>query len=116
METSILKTVRKSIVGSVENTFFDEDLIMAINAGFLTLSQLGLGPEEGFIVEDESEEWSDFTNDETLFATVKTYICRKVKQEFDPYSNSTLNESLQNSIDELEWRLRHVAEFQMTKG
>lgn len=116
METSILKTVRKSVTGSVENTYFDDDLIMAINAGFLTLTQLGLGPEGGYMVEGESDTWNDFTNDETLLATVSTYICRRTKQEFDPHANATLNESLQRSIDELEWRLRHAAEFQMTEG
>lgn len=115
VEKSILKTVRKSVTGSIENNFFDQDLIMGINAGFLTLTQLGLGPEEGFAIEDDTAEWEDFTDDELLLNTVNTYICRRTKMEFDPPSNSTYSESLRRSIDELEWRLRHAQEFHVDK-
>lgn len=112
-EKSILKTVRKFITGSNENTFFDEDLIMGINTCFLTLTQLGLGPSEGFVVEDDKDEWSDFTEDELLLTTVNTYVCRRTKYEFDPPSNSSAVISLKESIDQLEWRLKHAQEFQI---
>ena len=114
MESSILKTIRRSITGSSENTFFDEDLIMAANVGFLTLTQLGVGPEEGFIVEDEKTKWEDFTDDELLLTTVNTYICRRTRLEFDPPTGSVL-EALKASIDQMEWRLRHAVEIQMGK-
>lgn len=115
IEKKILKRVRRFCTGSDENTFFDPDLIMGINTCFLTLTQLGLGPEEGFIVEDGTEEWEDFTDDEKLLSTVDAYVCRRTKYEWDPPTNSTAATSLKESIDQLEWRLRHAQEFHIDK-
>lgn len=116
IEKSILKRVRKFCTGSDENDFFDEDIIMGINTCFLTLTQLGLGPEEGFIIEGATEKWEDFTDDEILLTTVDSYVCRKTKLEFDPPASSALLTALKESVDQLEWRLRHAVEIQLKEG
>lgn len=112
MESSILKTVRNNVVGNEDDISFDGDLILAINSAFLTLSQLGVGPLEGFMVTSEKDKWDDFTDDELLNIPIRTYICRKAKHDVDPPSNPTLLGALKDSINELEWRLRHVEEIQ----
>lgn len=56
MEESILISIKKLLGISDDYTQFDEDIIMHINTVFLNLNQLGVGPEEGFSIEDDSAE------------------------------------------------------------
>ena len=104
---SILTSIKKLLGISKEYKQFDDDIIMHINTVFLNLTQLGVGPEEGFMIEDDSSEWSDFVdiyNNAQLHA-IKTYIYLKVKLLFDPPLSSSVIESTNRMISELEWRL-----------
>lgn len=108
---SILTSIKK-LLGIAEGyTQFDADVIMHINSVFTTLTQLGVGPSEGFYIEDDSTIWEDFIPDLTKIQAVKTYIYLKVKLLFDPASvgSSTLA-SYERQIQELEWRLNVIAE------
>jgi hypothetical protein len=87
--------------------YFDEDIIIHINSAFATLNQLGVGPEEGFEIEDESAIWSDFVND-SRFNSVKSYVFLSVKQIFDPPTSGSLSESINRQLQELTWRLSIV--------
>ena len=58
---SILGTVSK-LLGS-EDEYFEPDLITHINSVFATLQQLGVGPEDGFSISDDTALWSDYTSD-----------------------------------------------------
>lgn len=49
MDDSILNTIKKQLGITEDYTVFDSDLIVHINSVFLTLSQLGVGPDEGFL-------------------------------------------------------------------
>lgn len=109
---SILTSIKKLLGISEGYTQFDGDIIMHINTVFLNLTQLGVGPSEGFSIEDESSEWSEFIdieNNAQLHA-VKTYIYLKVKLLFDPPLSSSVIESMKRTIDELEWRLNAAVE------
>ena len=103
---SILTSIKKLLGIAEEYTHFDNDIIMHINSVFMTLTQLGVGPSEGFYIEDNSAEWTDFIEDMTKLQAVKTYIYLKVKLVFDPGSvgSSTLA-AYERQIQELEWRL-----------
>lgn len=100
---SILNTIKKLLGIQPEYTNFDEDIIVGINTAFATLNQIGVGPPEGFMIEDETQTWNDYITSTNL-VMVKTYIHQKVKLAFDPPNGSVL-ESLNRSISELEWRL-----------
>ena len=100
---SILNTIKKLLGIQPEYKNFDEDIIVGINTAFATLNQIGVGPPEGFIIEDENQTWADYITSANL-VMVKTYIHQKVKLLFDPPNGSVL-ESLDRSISELEWRL-----------
>lgn len=102
---SILISIKKLLGITEDYTQFDEDIIMHINTVFLNLNQLGVGPEEGFMIEDDSTEWYDFDADDMLLRSVRTYIYLKVKLLFDPPLSSSVVESMNRMISELEWRL-----------
>jgi hypothetical protein len=78
---------------------------MHINTVFLTLRQLGVGPDEGFMIEDKEMLWEDFLEDPTELQAVKTYMYLKVRLLFDPPVSSAVIESTNRMIAELEWRL-----------
>ena len=102
---SILTSIKKLLGIEEEYTQFDSDIIMHINTVFLNLTQLGVGPAEGFLIEDDSATWGDFIGDSNQLQAVKTYVYLKVKLLFDPPLSSSVTESINRIISELEWRL-----------
>lgn len=105
---SILTSIKKLLGIQQDYTHFDADIIMHINTAFLTLSQLGIGPSKGFMIEDKEDFWEDFFTDD--LEAVKTYVYLKVKLVFDPPTSSAVMESMNRQISELEWRLNVAAE------
>lgn len=108
---SILTSIKKLLGIAEEYEHFDADLIMHINSVFMTLTQIGVGPSEGFYIEDEETIWEDYIADRNKLQAVKTYIYLKVRLLFDPGSvgSSTLA-SYERQIQELEWRLNMAVE------
>lgn len=102
---SILTSIKKLLGIDEEYTQFDNDIIMHINTVFLNLTQLGVGPEEGFLIEDDAATWDDFIGDSNQLQAVKTYVYLKVKLLFDPPLSSSVIESINRIVSELEWRL-----------
>lgn len=102
---SILTSIKKLLGIEEEYTQFDADIIMHINTVFLNLTQLGVGPSEGFLIEDDTAIWEDFIGDSSKLQAVKTYMYLKVKLLFDPPLSSSVTESMNRMIAELEWRL-----------
>lgn len=105
MEASILTSTKKVLGLAEAYTAFDEDILMHINAAFSTLSQLGIGPVGGFMIEDETAEWADFVVPQEQLNTVKSYIYLRVRMLFDPPSTSFHLEAMQRQITEFEVRL-----------
>lgn len=110
MEESILLSIKKMLGITADYTHFDPDIVMHINSVFMTLKQLGVGPINGFIIEDESTHWSDYIDDPLEYQAVKTYIYCKVKLIFDPPQSSAHIEALKQNAAEYEWRLNLDAE------
>lgn len=107
---SILVSIKKLLGISEDYTQFDDDLIMHINSVFLNLMQLGVGPTEGFLIEDDYATWDDFIGDSISLQAVKSYMYLKVKLLFDPPPSSAVIESTNKMIAELEWRLNTAVE------
>lgn len=104
---SILTSIKKMLGIDEEYTHFDADIIMHINSVLMILTQLGVGPAEGFVIEDDTSTWVDFipeANAAQLHA-VKSYIYMKVKLIFDPPLSSAVIDSMNRQIAEFEWRL-----------
>lgn len=102
---SILNSVKKMLGNGEEYEYFDLDLIMHINSVFSTLTQLGVGPAEGFSIEDADSKWTDFVDDTVQLGFIKPYVYKKVKLAFDPPQSSFVLEALKQQIAEEEWRL-----------
>lgn len=107
---SILDTTKKSLGLDADYDAFDTDIILLINSTFSTLNQLGIGPIGGFMIEDKSKLWSEFTQDDLKINSVKTLMYLKVKLMFDPASTSFVLTSIENQIKEYEWRLNAVVD------
>lgn len=105
MEDSILISTKKILGVAEEYTAFDLDIITHINTAFSTLTQLGVGPRTGFMIEDETAVWSDFIVNDLQNNSVKSYVFLKVRQLFDPPTTSYLIAAVDQQIKELEWRL-----------
>ena len=110
MEASILFSVKKVLGLAPTYTIFDEDILIHINSTFGILDQLGIGPEGGFFIEDESASWEDFVVPTNQLNLVRTYIFLKVRMLFDPPTTSFLIEAMNNQIKEYEWRLNTFRE------
>ena len=102
---SILTSIKKLLGIAEECEDFDTDLILHINSVFMILTQMGIGPKEGFSIEDDSATWDDFLLDSKNLDAVKTYVHLKVKLVFDPSASSVVAEAINKMISELEWRL-----------
>lgn len=102
---SILRTVRKLVGVHEDDPSFDEDLIIHINTAFQALTQMGVGPTDGFEIANDTALWSDFTGNTIALNPVKTVVCQRVKLAFDPPANAQITQSIQNTINEAEWRL-----------
>lgn len=117
IEQSVVKPINKSILTSIKKLLgiteacidFDDDIIMHINTVFMILNQLGVG-DKVFSIEDSKATWADFLRDDTNLEAVKTYIHLKVRLIFDPPLSTAVKEAMQNSVNELEWRLNIQAE------
>ena len=102
---SILTSVKKMLGIPEDYEHFDADIIMHINSVFMILTQLGVGPAEGFTIMDEDAIWSDFIQDKKTIESVKSYMYLKVRLLFDPPLSSAVLDSMNRLISELEWRL-----------
>lgn len=110
MTQSILNSTKKALGLEPDYDVYDLDLMMHINSVFGTLTQLGVGPAEGFMIEDDSIEWNAFLGDDLGLNPVKSYVVMRVRLLFDPPQNSFLVDSLKQQIQEQEWRLNVHAE------
>lgn len=116
---SILTSVKMVNGISESDTTFDGDIILHTNTVFSILCQLGVGPAEGFSISDATAVWTDFIPESSpkhkKLNDIKTYVCLRVKQYFDPPINASVLTALKEQIAELEWRINVEAETRETE-
>jgi hypothetical protein len=107
MDQSILNSTKKILGVGTDDPSFDLDIITHINSAFSNLHDLGVGPENGFVIADDTAVWSDFLSEENpvKLSKVKTVIYLRVRLIFDPPATSYVLNSLQTQLQEAEWRL-----------
>lgn len=113
MEDSILTSTKKILGLDEDYEAFDLDVITHINAAFSILSQLGVGPVNGFMIDDKSYFWEDFVVPQNILTLVRTYILLKVRMLFDPPTTSFLISAMTDQIKEYEWRLSTYREWNL---
>jgi len=108
--SSILTDVKHMLGHTEGDTAFDVDIIIFINGVFGTLTQLGVGPIEGYEITDSGNTWDEFFDDPRL-NSVKSYIFLCAKLAFDPPDSGFVTESMNRQKQELEFRLNVVADY-----
>lgn len=105
--TSILTSIKKTLGLPSDHIEFDEDVILHINSVFSVLTQLGVGPELGFFIEDDTAEWATFFGgaEDPRYNLVKTFMALRVRLLFDPPTTSFQLEAFKQQISEFEWRI-----------
>ena len=102
---SILTSIKKLLGIEEDYVHFDADIIMHINSVLSILTQLGIGPSEGYSIKDANATWDEFITNPAKLELVKSYVYLKVRLMFDPPSSSSAIESMKQLISELEFRI-----------
>lgn len=110
MNDSILNSVKLQLGILPEYTVFDQQLILAINTAFSILHQLGVGPKDGYAIEDDSNRWDEVVTKQSL-NMVKSYVFLKVKLLFDPPATSFVLDAYNKQLAEMEWRINSEVEI-----
>lgn len=120
MEQSILTSTKKILGVVADDESFDLDIITHINTAFSILTDLGVGPPGGFVIEDAEPVWADFlTNapddstdpEHTIkLSKIKTVIQLRTRLLFDPPTTTHLLEATQAQLREHEWRINTTRE------
>ena len=110
MSESILTSIKDQLNIMPEDDSFDKELIIHINAAFARLTQLGVGPVQGFRINDDSTTWDEYVTDITQEAYCTSYVYLKVKSLWDPPTNSYLSSKMTEQIKEYEYLLKIEAE------
>lgn len=105
MTQSILNSTKKILGIAAEYKAFDLDVMTQINSALSALTQLGVGPEEGFSISDEFAEWGDLLGSDKRLNSVQNYVYMKVRLAFDPPATSFAITAIQEQIKEMEWRI-----------
>lgn len=104
---SILDSVKKRCgYDPNEEDEFDADLIDTINSVLSVLTQLGVGPKEGFVIHNSMETWYDFLGFDNRVQMVKTYVFDRCRLIFDANGlSSSVIKAIEDRIKEFEWRI-----------
>jgi hypothetical protein len=105
VEPSILKSTKKILGIGEADTSFDVDIVTHINSVLAVLDQVGIGPVNGYMIEDDTATWDTFIGTDPRLNLVKTYLYLRVRLLFDPPSTSYAIDAMKNQIAEFEWRL-----------
>ena len=95
---------------------FDQEIMVFINGAIFKLTQLGVGPEEGFRVTGVEENWNDFLGDRIdQLQAAKDYIYFDVRLAWDPPTQSSVISAWNDRLQELTWRILHQVEDGVTR-
>lgn len=108
MEESILDSVKLSLGILPEYEHFDQQIILHLNSVLGILPQLGVGPSDGFFIQNNRSTWGDLLEEmanPNLYLYVKTYVCLRVRLLFDPPTSSGAIDAMERQLREFEWRI-----------
>jgi hypothetical protein len=112
VEQSILKSTKKMLGLDASYTAFDLDVLTNINITFSNLTQIGILPDNGFAISDNTTNWAALGLSVPLLSMVKSYVYLKVRMLFDPPTTSFLLKAYEDQIKEYEWRLTALKEYE----
>lgn len=107
-EESILNSVKESLGIIPMYEHFDQQILFHLNSILAILPQIGVGPKEGFIVENDTATWGELIGEvesPNLYLYVKSYVSLRVRLLFDPPTSSGAIDAMERQTRELEWRI-----------
>lgn len=109
--TSILTSTKKALGLEEDYEVFDAELIMFINSVLGTFNQLGLGPDDGFSIEDKTALWETYLGDhKLLYNNAQALMFLQVKMLFDPPTTGEVLAALERQIEQAIWRVNVARE------
>lgn len=102
---SILDSTKKNLGIDPSYTVYDSNVVMFINSVFSTLNQLGIGPTNGYMIDDSTATWDAFIGDDLRLMQVQTYVYLRVRLLFDPPQTAHHGTAMKEQIEKLEWYL-----------
>ena len=108
MTDSILDSIKEKVGIKDKNIkAFDSEIIMDINMAFGFLNRIGVGPENGYKIEDSSNTWDEFIDvDDPRLEIAKEYVALQVKLMFDSTSMSgAMTDIYKEHLREIEYTL-----------
>lgn len=105
MNESILRSVAKYLGIGSDDSFFDPELVLIINANLAILHQLGVITSTTFAIEDSSTTWAELLIDDDRLEEAKMYVAIRTRLAFDPPTNSFLVNTLTETFKEYEQRM-----------
>lgn len=112
MTDSILNTTKTALSVAPGDTSFDGTIIMHINSVFSTLNQLGVGPDDGFSISDDTALWSSYLENDKRLNNVRSYMYLRVRLLFDPPATAFATTAFEKQIEELTWRINEQREYE----
>lgn len=109
MSDSILTSVKKKLGLDEAIDSFDAEILMLINSELATLSQLGVGPEEGVVIEGREEKWSLIFTDPRL-NFIPSYVALRIWPAFDSTLSASYINVMKEQSDEYQWRISVVVD------
>lgn len=118
MSNTILDDVKLHVEGSTVDDHFDSQLVDYMNAIFMVLYQIGVGPRDKPFVYDMGigQTWDDFMSASPEREGTKTYLYKRVQMMFDPPTSSIAKEAADAIIREMEWRIFDYADYTSSFG
>lgn len=105
MTESILDSVKKVLNIPKTQTAFDQDIMMHTNSALAIMTQLGVGPPEGFMILNSDQTWDEFIGTDPVLNLVKTCVYMRVRLIFDPPQTSFGIAAMERQITEHEARI-----------
>lgn len=103
MADSILTSIKAALGVPEAHVAFDPELIMHINSVLSRLTQLGVGPPEGFRITNKDATWEELIDDELRLNNIKSYAFNRVKMLFDPPDIGFVITAMKEQIEKDEW-------------
>ena len=104
-DISILNSIKQMHGIAADDTSFDYELIMHINGELMTMTQLGVGPQEGFSITSAENTWGELLGIRKDLNAVFNDVYLRVRLVFDPPQNASLIASMERRIQEYDWRI-----------
>lgn len=108
--SSILNDIKHQLGLLPSDNAFDIDIVININSALANLTQLGVGPVQGFEITGDEEQWEEFTGGDARLNAVKSYVYLKTRLVFDPPQPSAIS-SFERQLQEMEYRINVVVDY-----